>query len=253
MTAAAGVSQRTVREVAWRALGTVRDPELDEPITDLGFVRELSLFETEQGGPDSGVRVRLRLPTYFCAPNFAYLMVADAHDVLRELPGVAAVDVALEDHFAAEEINAGVAAKAGFTGSFPGEATAELDELRRTFQQKAHLACLDRVYRHLVEQGWKIDGLSQVRLRDVPESAGRAGLLRRRRDLGLSTDPDDALVVDDEGRPVAPAEVTRRLRFAKAVRVSVEGNSAFCRGLLTTRYGAGTGETGPLGDQGEQE
>ncbi|GEL17493.1 iron-sulfur cluster assembly protein [Pseudonocardia asaccharolytica] len=252
MTAAAGVRPGAVREAVWRALGAVRDPELDEPITDLGFVHELSVHATEQGGPDSGVRVRLRLPTYFCAPNFAYLMVADAHDAVQELAGVVEVDVALEDHFAAEEINAGVAADAGFAGSFPGQATAELDELRRTFRQKAHLACLDRVYRHLVEQGWKIDCLAEVRLRDVPESAGRSGLLRRRRDVGLSTDPDALLVVDEQGRPVPSAEVARRLRFAKAVRVSVEGNSAFCRGLLTTRYGAGTGETGPAGEERER-
>ena len=32
--------------------------------------------------------------------------------------------------------------------------------------------------------------------------------------------------------PIEPA----RLRFAKAVRVSIDGNAAFCRGLLHTRY-----------------
>ena len=40
------------------ALSGVRDPELDEPITDLDFV---SALEIE--GPN--VLVRLRLPTYF--------------------------------------------------------------------------------------------------------------------------------------------------------------------------------------------
>ena len=46
------------------ALGTVRDPELDEPLTDLGFVTAIEL-------DGDSVRVHLRLPTYFCAPNFA--------------------------------------------------------------------------------------------------------------------------------------------------------------------------------------
>ena len=32
-------------------------------------------------------RVELRLPTYWCAPNFAYLMVADARAALEALPG----------------------------------------------------------------------------------------------------------------------------------------------------------------------
>ena len=63
------------------ALDAVIDPELDEPITDLGFVTEAVVVE--------GVAaVRLRLPTYFCAANFAYLMVADAHDAVGRAPGL---------------------------------------------------------------------------------------------------------------------------------------------------------------------
>ena len=62
------------REDLLRALETVRDPELDEPITSLGFVAACTVSS------DGDAQVRLRLPTYFCAPNFAYLMVADADD-----------------------------------------------------------------------------------------------------------------------------------------------------------------------------
>jgi metal-sulfur cluster biosynthetic enzyme len=236
-TASERLESAVLHDLAWRALGQVRDPELDEPITDLGFVRELTVFNTDVGGPGSGVSARLRLPTYFCAPNFAYLMVADTRDALRELPGVVEVQVRLEDHFAAEEINAGVASDAGFAGSFPGETTDELHELRRTFQRKAHFACLDRVCRHLINQGWDIEALADVRLREVPESAGREGLLRRRRDLGLPAGGDDLVLVDDQGQPVPTRERAKTLRFAQAVRVSLEGNSAFCRGLLSTRYG----------------
>lgn len=57
--------------------------------------------EPEVTGP-----VRLRLTTYFCAPNLAYLMVADAHDAVLALADMSTVDVQLEDHFAAAEINA---------------------------------------------------------------------------------------------------------------------------------------------------
>ncbi|MDP9390232.1 MAG: iron-sulfur cluster assembly protein, partial [Actinomycetota bacterium] len=62
------------------ALGTVVDPELDEPITDLGFLRSVSV-------DGSSVEVHLRLPTSFCAPNFAYLMASDAHDAVAAVPG----------------------------------------------------------------------------------------------------------------------------------------------------------------------
>ena len=63
------------------ALSGVRDPELDEPITDLRFVSSLEI-------EDGAVNVSLRLPTYYCAPNFAYLMVADAREALLSVEGV---------------------------------------------------------------------------------------------------------------------------------------------------------------------
>jgi metal-sulfur cluster biosynthetic enzyme len=53
------------------ALASVRDPEIDEPLTDLGFVARVHV-------DGASVDVHLRLPTYFCAPSFAYLMVAGA-------------------------------------------------------------------------------------------------------------------------------------------------------------------------------
>ena len=52
------------RDKVLDALSGVRDPELDEPVTDLGFVSELKVDGDTVG-------IRLRLPTYFCAPNFA--------------------------------------------------------------------------------------------------------------------------------------------------------------------------------------
>ena len=72
-----------------KALETVRDPELDEPITSLGFVVSCAVSAA------GDAQVRLRLPTYFCAPNFAYLMVADAYDAVSALPGVRRAEVVL--------------------------------------------------------------------------------------------------------------------------------------------------------------
>ena len=91
--------------------------------------------------------MRLRLPTYFCAPNFAFLMVADAYDALIAVPGVRSAEVILEDHFAADAINSGVAARAGFVASFDGEAADELDQLRATFLRKAVMAGTDSTVR----------------------------------------------------------------------------------------------------------
>ena len=66
------VDRELLREAILRALDVVIDPELDEPITDLGFVHTVDV------SPDGDLEVHLRLPTSFCAPNFAYLMVSDA-------------------------------------------------------------------------------------------------------------------------------------------------------------------------------
>jgi len=204
------------------ALRTVRDPELDESVVDLGFVTS----STVDGGH---AEVRLRLPTYFCAPNFAYLMVA--------VPGVETAAIVLEDHFASDAINTGVAAGAGFVGSFPDEADAELDELRRNFLHKAHVAAMERACRRLLADGWTIESLPQARLADLPDGAERERLLRRRADIDLPLDPGCHVLVGDDGAPVAFADAPPRLRFARTVRVSIDGNAHFCRGLLATRYG----------------
>jgi len=217
------------REAVIEALRTVRDPELDESIVDLDFVTS----STVDGGHAD---VRLRLPTYFCAPNFAYLMVADAFDAVRAVPGVASVSIKLEDHFASDEINSGVAVGAGFVGSFPDEAAAELDELRRNFLHKAHVAAMERACRRLLADGWTIESLPQARLADLPDGAERGRLLRRRAEIDLPTDPGCRVLVGDDGASVAPDDVPLRLRFARAVRVSIDGNAHFCRGLLATRY-----------------
>jgi metal-sulfur cluster biosynthetic enzyme len=108
-----------LREAVWAALGTVLDPELDEPITDLGFVAECRV----DGGR---VRVRLRLPTAFCAPNFAYLMVSDAQLAVLAVAGVERLGLTLDDHSDSDVINAGIAAGRGFAEAFPAETSSDL-------------------------------------------------------------------------------------------------------------------------------
>jgi metal-sulfur cluster biosynthetic enzyme len=209
------------------ALGTVRDPELDESIVELGFVASVDVH-------GEAVAVRLRLPTYFCAPNFAYLMVADAHDAVATLPGVGSAEIALTDHFAAEEINAGVAADRGFAATFDGLADDELDDLRLTFRRKAFLARQDRLARALLAEGRTPEDLARMCLADLPDSAEVAMYRGRRAELGLDCSDEAPLLVDADGRP--PEDVAALLLRGRTTRVSVEGNAGLCRGLLQTRY-----------------
>jgi len=214
------------------ALGEVRDPELDEPITTLGFVASASL------SPDGDAAVHLRLPTYFCAPNFAYLMVADAYDAVSTVDGVRRVEVVLDDHFAADAINEGIAARAGFVASFPEEAVDELDTLRINFLRKAVLAGTDQVCRPLVDAGATPADLAALTLGTVPPSPALARLRRRRAELGLPSGDDAPLLVDPgSGDPVGAPEVPLHLRKARLTRTSLDANTGICSGMLRHRYG----------------
>lgn len=212
------------------ALATVTDPELDEPITDLGFVRSVFI-------DNDGVTVHLRLPTAFCSPNFAYLMASDALDALRALDAIGEVRILLDDHHDSEKINSGLAADAGYLGTFGTEAEESLAELRDMFWRKAHAAAMERAIGSLLRQtSMDVDRIGRLTLRDLPEGTPKAALLRRRFAIGLSNCPNSRVLVDDEGKAIAPEAVPLRLRFAKSVRISMEGNAHFCCGLLATRY-----------------
>ncbi|HEY0239356.1 MAG TPA: iron-sulfur cluster assembly protein [Friedmanniella sp.] len=214
----------------WTALSTVLDPELDEPITDLGFVRSHAV-----DGAD--VEVHLRLPTSFCSPSFAYLMAADAHDALTALPDVGRVVVVLDDHHDSDKINDGLAASAGYLGTFTHEAEESLDELRLVFRRKAHTAAVERAVGVLTATtGVHPDALPGVRLRDLVPGREKDALLKRRADLGLPTADDAYVLVDELGHRFPADQVPLRLRFARTTRISIDGNAHFCRGLLRTRY-----------------
>lgn len=220
------------------ALATVRDPELDEPVTSLGFVASCTV------SPDGVADVRLRLPTYFCAPNFAFLMVADAYDAVSGVEGVRRAEVVLEDHFASDMINQGVAARSGFMRSFDGEAADELDGLRADFVRKAVMAGTDRVCRPLLAGGLTTDELATMTLGQAPASADRERLRSRRAELGLPSGNDSALLIDaGTGEAVGAQGIGLHLSKARLTRVSAEANGGVCRGMLRTRYAtAGQGE-----------
>jgi metal-sulfur cluster biosynthetic enzyme len=226
-------------ELAYTALQAVLDPELDEPITALGFIRSLVV------SPGGNVKLHLRLPTSFCSPNFAYLMASDAKDVLGKLEWTRRVVVELDDHHDSAIINAGLSADAGYRGTFRHEAQDSLDELRETFRRKAHTAAMERCLTALLRaQPQRPEAsLGDVRLADLPDDATTEALIKRRRAVGLSTAPDALVLVDHLGGGYAPDDIPLALRRARSTRISIEGNAHFCRGLLRTRYGDADAKT----------
>jgi metal-sulfur cluster biosynthetic enzyme len=222
----------SLQDAVTAALDAVTDPELDRSLVELGFVGAA----VDAAGH---VTVELRLPTFWCAPNFAYLMVRDAHDAVAGIPGVASVSVRLLDHFAAEEISAGVARGRSFDDAFDELADGGgLDALRRLFHVKAFTARQEELLRRVLRDGRTPAEVAQMCIGDLEGARvdGREYLEKRRR-LGLSIDPAAPLAVRPNGLPVAAGDLVNYLNRARVTRVSVEANTAFCSSMLATRYG----------------
>src|ERR1700719_2333212 len=97
------------------ALDTVTDPEIDESVAALEFVSRVEVRD------ENDVRIEFRLPTFWCAPNFAFMMASDMRDAVMEMDWVRSVSVNLLDHFSADLINRGVALNQDFRDAFPGQ------------------------------------------------------------------------------------------------------------------------------------
>jgi metal-sulfur cluster biosynthetic enzyme len=207
----------SLRSQVLAALDAVYDPELDEPITTLGFVGSC----VAAGGE---VAVRLRLPTPQCAPNFAFLMAADARRAVAAVPGVRSVSVVLEDHYTGEEINAAVARESSFGDAFPGETEGSLDALRALFQRKALLARQSRLLDSPARTLGELSGPDAERVRAL------------RAALGIDASDDAPAFVAGDGTPVARDDLKFR-RMASLTALSLETNGGMCRDLLKVRYG----------------
>jgi metal-sulfur cluster biosynthetic enzyme len=219
------------RERILVALDAVIDPELDEPITTLRFVSSVSVT------PDGDVEVALRLPTPQCAPNFAFLMAADARNAVRRLPGVREVRVVLEDHYTGDEINAALARGEGFTGAFPGETDDDdLTALRELFERKALIARESTLCEALLAGGLDAEDVVALRVGDLEDGPVLARCLELRAQLGIASGDGEPAFVTPSGEPVSAADLQRWLRMARLVRTSLEVNGGICRSLLQVRH-----------------
>src|ERR1700752_24173 len=149
--------QTDVRQAqVWACLQGVTDPELDESVVDLNFVTRADV------DADNCVHIEFRLPTYWCAANFSFLMADDMRNAVKELPWVADVSIVLGEHMYADKINAGLARGLNFEETFGAEADGDLDELRRTFLLKAFQRRQAALLAHLLEARRDAAGLVEM-------------------------------------------------------------------------------------------
>jgi metal-sulfur cluster biosynthetic enzyme len=220
----------------WRRLETVTDPELDEPVTALEFVTRADV------DANNCVHIEFRLPTYWCAANFSFLMADDMRSAVKELPWVADVSIVLGEHMYADKINAGLARGLSFQETFGAEADGDLDELRRTFLLKAFQRRQAALLAHLIEAGREAAGLVEMTLGElVGLGVNEEGARLRTRYLERRATVSDPLptsraFVDTDGDPLQAETLPTYVRKLRRVDVNAEFNSALCRGLLHARF-----------------
>lgn len=235
---ATNLSESRQREL-WRRLDGVNDPELDEPVTDMGFIERAEI------AADGRVDVGFRLPTYWCSPNFAFLMLDDIRSALEALSWSPEYDVTLHDHMFAEEVNKGILEGKSFAEIFGSLAEkTDLEDLREKFRLKAFGRRQEAVILDLRSEGMADSEIADMTLAtfdalDFGSEDARKRRLRYRDALFLrwpvlhSYDP---VILDYDGGRIASETLPARLADLRSVRINMEFNGALCRGLKHTRY-----------------
>ncbi|WP_206832769.1 metal-sulfur cluster assembly factor [Alicyclobacillus fructus] len=219
----------------YERLAQVFDPELDQTLTDLGFIHEIKIDESD-------ITISFRLPTYWCAANFAFLMASDIKRRVTELPWVKNVRVRLVDHFASEPINYGVENNMSFKETFPNLSNEDLDNLRLHFRKKAFLARQERLYRHLKAIGKSDDDIAQMAISDLKELTDSVSNSLVGRYLEVISELFnqyslcDNAFIDLNGTPIPAERMPEHMKLARSTRINQEVNGAYCCGLLQTRY-----------------
>ncbi len=238
MSAHAEEIERTKAREAevWKCLEGVSDPELDESVTELNFITKAEV------DPHNWVHIDFRLPTYWCAANFSFLMADDMRRAVSGLEWVKGVSIVLCEHMYADTINAGLAKGLSFEETFGAEADGDLGELRQSFLVKAFQRRQVALLNHLTASGHSAETIVAITLGEL-ESLPLAGdgpklvarYLERRGVVGPIRNHALAFI-DAEGAPIKADGLSRYASALRRVCVNAEFNSALCRGLLSVRF-----------------
>jgi metal-sulfur cluster biosynthetic enzyme len=220
----------------WACLQAVTDPELDESVVDLNFVTRADVDSMNR------VHIEFRLPTYWCAANFSFLMADDMRSAVSALDWVESVNVILGEHMYADKINVGLARGLSFQETFGAEADGSLDDLRQTFLVKAFQRRQAALLNHLTTVGHQPDAIVSLTLAELgclPVDDEGEKLVRRylerRAVVGLTRAASPAFV-DAAGTRLTADGFAAYVSGLRRVGVNAEFNSALCRGLLSVRF-----------------
>jgi metal-sulfur cluster biosynthetic enzyme len=223
-------------EEVWSALNMVTDPEIDESVVSLDFVTDVTIDSSNR------VAIDFRLPTYWCAPNFAFLMASDMRDAVTSLGWVRDVSVKLFDHFSADLINRSVALRQDFRDAFPGETDDDLSAIRQKFLGQAFERRQELLLRYLSTRGYDGDWIASVLLSELVDlPLDQEGISLRnlylfiRRKIDPNAGENALAFITQDGMPLNSQELKSYLRKIAATRRNAEFNGFICRSLLSER------------------
>jgi metal-sulfur cluster biosynthetic enzyme len=235
MIIASGLDAGRTSEI-WDRLRHVTDPELDESVTELGFVTSVEVDAMDN------VHIQFRLPTYWCAANFAFMMADDMRAAVGAVSWVRGVSVVLGEHMYADKINRGISQGLSFQEAFGREANGDLSDVRRTFLLKAFQRRQEALLNELMAQGYTAEQLVTMILGELQalsvERQGQdlVGRYLERREIVGPCSPDAPAFLSAEGRRLQAEGLEAYVRGLRRVGVNAEFNGALCRGLLSVRF-----------------
>jgi len=244
-------AQVDLKENVLRALSAVTDPELDEPITDLGFVKELTVSD------DGRVSLDLVTSTFWCSPNFVYLMLEEARDVVSKLAGINEVRVHLDGHHDSERINKAINSGTSFADCYGAEANGNLVELNRMIRTRALRSRLHSMATTLSKHGFSPEQLLDLSQQDVTSDGDSVVVTSPRGTFAIS-DLEDVrrvsrylrfrerikpshgplVVWDLDGNPPKRDGFRSALEEARLASANFSLNAELCRALLEARIGS---------------
>lgn len=228
----AGVDTERSEQVR-TVIAAVRDPEIDETAGELDFVVDVSVAGGE-------VAVSVRLPSYWCPANFAWLMAEDMRKAVLALPWVTGFRLKLVDHFAEAEVSRGVSEGLSFEAVFPTHASGDLDALKRDFAVKAMLMRQGPLIAALRKAGIGDAAIREATVATMQRLTKDATLVRlwdavmeKRREAGIADDAAQPAICDATGAPIADLDAHRREIRRTGNNAAASGE--MCRMLVAAR------------------
>lgn len=233
-------------------LDRVDDPELDESIVELEYIERLHV-------DGSVVEVDFMLPTAWCSPAFAWMMATGAREEVLDLPGVETVEIRLEDHMHAAQINRGVNDELAFETVFP-DAEDGIEAVRRTLDEKARMSRQYDAVRALTEAGVRPEQVVALRRADlsfderasVSLAEGSFSVsvpveplvdyVEKAEATGLVSGPTDRLFATPDEDPIPLDEFEMVQHRARLAKTNVGGQGGICAALHESRNGVPVGE-----------